>query len=312
MNLIISHIADVDGMAPVILGKLVFTNLDYELYDVVDVNNAIIEHLNNNDFAKYDNVFITDLSISYEVASLVQENGLDKKVKIFDHHLASERDLKDFSFSFSKVQDKDKLVCGSSLFYDFLRQNYPCEILKKKSVQDFVELVRLNDTWEWKEVGNYAARDLASIHALYGNDWFINNYVDYLKEHDEFAFLEKEKFLLDIEHKKISDYIAEKEKTIIEANLLNYSVGIVFAELYRSELGNFLAEKYVDKYDFIVIVNLGRSSVSYRGIKEANLSEVASCFGGGGHHDAAGSPINNELLRQILEAIFKDKIEFKA
>ena len=310
MNLIISHIADIDGVSPVILGKLTFGKIDYELYDIYEVDNVINKHLDNNDFDKYENVFITDLSVNYDVVKRIQEMGLGGKVKIFDHHIISEQ-LAEFDFSYSAVKVGDKLTCGTALFYQYLQANYKVDILNKESVNEFVELVRLNDTWDWQRENKTKARDLAGLHILYGNETFIDTYTKYLTDNDIFDFTDKEKFLLEMENKRKADYIKDKESKIIEATLLGHPVGVVFAELYRSELGNDLAIKFQDKYDFIVIMNMDRLSVSYRGIKDINLADIASCFGGHGHFKASGSPISKEAFYKVLEDTFNDKIEIK-
>ena len=304
--LIISHAADIDGVTPIILGNLVWDkDLNYVLCEVNEIDEIIKEYIEKNKFNLYDKIYITDLSISEDSAKLINNSIYKDKILIFDHHLPS-LDLNKYVFSKSLVEDENGKVSGTSLFYKYLLDNYNNDYINSKGMQDFVELVRLNDTWEWKINNVIAARDLASLHAIYGNDMFIDKYTNFFKTNQTFYFDDKEIFLLEMERKKIKDYVDLKAQQMIVGKLLNYKVGFVFAELYRSELGNDLAERFKDLVDFIVIVNVSRS-ISYRGIKDINLNEVAEIFGGHGHKNAAGSPLPQNLHAEILNVIFKNK-----
>ena len=66
-----------------------------------------------------------------------------------------------------------------------------------------------------------------------------------------------------------------------------------------------MAEKYQNEYDFIAVVNISRS-VSYRGVKDIDLSEFAKLYGGAGHKQAAGSSLPKNLLNDIIKLIFID------
>lgn len=77
----------------------------------------------------------------------------------------------------------------------------------------------------------------------------------------------------------------------------------MFAESYLSELGNRLSELHPE-LDFIAMVN--QETISYRTVKEdVNLSEIAKCFGGGGHPKASGSQVSAYCVDKFIEDIFK-------
>ena len=83
-------------------------------------------------------------------------------------------------------------------------------------------------------------------------------------------------------------------------------IGFVFAESYRSELGNYLAEQYYDQVDFIGIINMNRH-ISFRGKKEFKpTNKFAENYGGGGHPLASAMNIPEDLKVKILKYIYDE------
>lgn len=295
---LISHIADLDGVMPVILTDLVFEEYDYKLLEIVDVDNFMNESLDNNLFDSYDKVFMTDLNISSEVADRIDNSDFKNKFQVLDHHIGS---IEMNKYSFDKVVDEANGMkeSGTSLYYKYLLANYPNDLLNKESVKYMVNLVRLGDTWEWKKYNIPEARDLSTILYYYGNDMFIDNYKVFLRENKEFYFNKIETTLLTVDRNKKEDYIENMKDKITIKEIDNMKVGIVFAENYRSELGNDLCEYYKDTIDALMIINLNRT-LSFRSVKDtADVNKLASIFGGGGHFHAAGAPLKDNI-REIL------------
>ena len=52
MKLLLSHIADLDGITPVILMNLLNEEFDYELFEIGELSTFIEERLENNYFDK--------------------------------------------------------------------------------------------------------------------------------------------------------------------------------------------------------------------------------------------------------------------
>ncbi len=301
---LISDISDIDGITPVILSKLTFSDFAYHLLHVTKLDAYLEEKMTENFFDDYDRIFITDLCMSEEMAKKIDATPLKEKIQVLDHHY---RNLPLNSFSFIKVIDERNGIheSGTSLYYEYLLERYLNNNIKKECVSYMVSLVRLNDTWDWKRFGVEEARNLPILLSYYGTDYYIDNYVKFLKENNEFYFTEAEQMLIDVERKRVKDYIEDQKERVIFKNLNGYHVGIVFAELYRSDLGNVLAEFYQNKIDFIIIINLNRS-ISYRGVKDdISVAEFASIYGGSGHKKAAGSPLPENLREQIVDLIFK-------
>lgn len=307
--LLFSHRSDTDGVTPVILSKLVFDKVDYILEEPSTIDESFKKEYEKNTFNDYDFIYVTDLCISRELADRIEhDETLKKKILIFDHH-HTRMDMNDYRFITVIDQRNNKSECASSLYYEYLLNVYPNKILEKDVVKEMVELVRLIDTWEWKKENVIEAMWISNLFGIYGSEYYIDYYYHFCLKESHFYFDEKQKYLLEVEEVRIQNYITKKEKEIIPVLLKEYHVGVVFAELYRSEVGNILAEKYQNIYDFIIVINVSRS-VSYRGIKEIDLGSFAGYYGGSGHKQAAGSSLPNDLLENIIKLIFEDaKIE---
>ena len=121
--------------------------------------------------------------------------------------------------------------------------------------------------------------------------------------------LEKEKYILEIEEDRIKRYIENHTKDIWIATIENQKIGFVFGGQYKSEVANHVAITYQQQIDASAMINLA-GGISYRTIKQNDVNHIAHLFGGGGHKKAAGSPIPNEIKKQILQSIYGNvKIE---
>src|SRR5574344_1015358 len=104
--LIISHVADIDGLGSVVLGKTIFnkrhnTKLDYRLVEFHELDSVISSLIETGEYKEYDTIYITDVSMREDVIRKVQGNSeLQAKIRHFDHH-ASE--LKNNSYPFVNV-----------------------------------------------------------------------------------------------------------------------------------------------------------------------------------------------------------------
>lgn len=298
-----SHRSDVDGITPVILSKLVFEEVDYILEEPSTINEKVQEVYEAGNFDLYDFIYVTDLCINHDLAQRIEQDTKNKnKILVFDHHYTKE-EMNQYSFITVKDNIDGKKECGSSLFFNYLLSHYANDVLKKLVVSEMVELVRLIDTWEWKKENIVEATWISNLLGIYGREYYIEYYYQFCCKEEHFYFEEKQQYLLEIEELRIKNYIIQKEQEIYSILLKNYHIGVVFAERYRSELGNYLAEKYQDTYDFFMIINVSRS-VSYRGIKEIDLGAFAQLYGGSGHKKTAGSSLPKELLENVIQMIF--------
>ncbi len=300
--LLISHIADCDGIMPVILTDFVFPDYDYQLLEAGEVDNYMKESLKQHTFDDYDQIIITDLSFSKEVADQINNSSLKDKLILFDHHEGALY-LNTYPFAHVTITKDNIMQSGTTNYYDYLLTNYDNDLIRKKSVKDMVELVRINDTWDEDSPLFDASRNLGSILCNYGNDKFIDKYKNFLRESDTFYFNDTEETLLEIDNRRRQEYIDNLKDKVIFKEIAGNRVGIVFAEQYRSDVGHALASYYKDQVDLIMIINLNRS-LSFRSLEDkADVNTFASLFGGHGHIRASGAPIPDGLKDNIVDYV---------
>lgn len=300
-RLLISHIGDEDGITPVILAKLVFGEIDTLLLQPKDVDEAI---LNNID--KYDEIHVVDLNMSPDLAHQIDANDIWKsKIKVFDHH-KSTLSLNKYDF-ITVIDDGDnRKESGTSIYYNYLSGISDNKILHKNVTKGLVEQVRLVDTYDFKTKEDEKAKDLDYIFAILGYEKYIDYFTEYLKNNEEFQYGPNEELLISLEKDRVKSYVLEKEKEMFSVQLDGHKAAVVFAENYRSQVGNMLLE-FHPEYDFIIIINISKS-ISFRGNGKADLSIISNKRGGGGHKNAAGIPLSNDILRKIIKMIFTDVI----
>ena len=139
--LIISHMADCDGMGSVILGIKYFKNIDYILCEASDLECLLKEDLSN-----YEQIFICDLPLFRETINVIEDNSyLKKHLKHFDHHESSVSD-NNHSFVNEVISINGLTVSATYLFYQYLKSLG--DKLNKKFYEEFVEGVRAYDIWD--------------------------------------------------------------------------------------------------------------------------------------------------------------------
>lgn len=295
-NLIISHLSDVDGLSPVILSIIEFGNIDYILTEPKELVLVIQELIMNDDYKKYHTVFITDLSFFSDTAKLIDKCGdLKAKIKHFDHHIVNE-DVKDYSFVNSITSKNGIDMCATSNFYEYLINKCKSYKLNNDFIRGYVENVRSLDTYNWKKTNNIVAKYLANLYSRLGVKDFIRKFVyDFSKNVGQFELDQTSIILAEGLENQINEYIKEIEKQMVILEYSGYKFGAFISELYRTEVGNFFANKFIDLVDFILIYDPYRRTFSLRGAKkEIQLNEVAKLFHeqGGGHPLASGFPLD--------------------
>ena len=308
-SIIFSHKADIDGLSPVIFLKFVRDDLDVVLLNANDICPKITEIIKNKTYLKYDEIYVTDLTLDKDTCELIMSTGHEDRFHTFDHH-AMNLISNDYSFGVAISTNQDGVnECATSLFYKYLRNLYP-ETFTTEAFETYTELVRLNDTWDWAKTGNKDANKLNDLLSILGREDYIDTYFNFLKTNKEFFFTDQQNYLLEVEEKRIKRYMEETEKTMFHATLCGKPCGIVFAEQHRSLLGNYLAEKYAYCIDYVVIINM-QQGLSFRCNKtDVNVGEIATIYGGGGHVKASGAPLDNSIKREVIKLLLKDKNMF--
>ncbi|PLT32960.1 DHH family phosphoesterase [Bacillus sp. V5-8f] len=294
---------DLDGVGCGILAKLALKeHVDVSYNSISGLNYQVAAFLERGDVDT--ELFITDLSVSEEnekrISDFVSSGG---KVKLIDHHLSAEH-LNQYGWASVTVsQPNGKQASATSLFYRYLVQR---GLLKSTAIMDeFVELVRQYDTWEWDANNNVAAKQLNDLFFMFSIDEFEENIIQKLTQQSTFSFDELEKKLLDVEEDRVERYIRRKKREVYQMEVGKYLAGIVHAESYHSELGNELSKEF-PHLDYIAMIMVGGKRISLRTIHDdVDVSEVAAEYDGGGHQKASGCNLTPKAFHEFVERTFQ-------
>lgn len=280
--------------------KFTIKNLNYD-----EINGVILEDIDNDILKNYDEIFITDISVNEDVANKLNKintNNKKGKIHLFDHHKSAEWLNK---YKWCKVTEFNTLnnekTSGTELFYEYLVLRYEND---EQNLIDIVNNIKLYDTWLWNEHNNTIPKKLNDLFLLYGFEEFEKQLIKC--DYNVNVLIETNQFILDIQQNQIDKYINEKNKTIIEKEVDNIKLGVVFADKYISELGNELAKLH-SEFNIIAIINPSTNTVSYRSIgnnERNNCSEFAKKYLGGGHFNSSGSSINYTSTDKYISSIF--------
>lgn len=302
MYKLLSH-NDLDGVGCGILAKLAFGSEIKVRYNSIAALNREVEWFFENE-DKDTFLFITDLSVNEEnekrLEQFFQTGG---KIQLIDHHKTALH-YNDYDWAKVVVEYVDgSPASATSLFYEYLiAQGH---LQPSEALNEFVELIRQYDTWEWEKNNNSQAQRLNALFFLLSIEEFEEKMLHRLKTEAHFYFDDFEKKILQMEEGKIERYIRRKRRELLQAKIKEHYVGVVYAESYHSELGNELGKENAH-LDYIAILNVGSKKVSFRTIHDdIDVSEVAARFGGGGHAKASGSPMNDEAYKHYVANTFQ-------
>lgn len=306
-----THGADLDGVGCAILAYLAFgrDNVDVEYCNYDDVDEKVETLLSNLDLRNlYDKIFITDISISEELAKAIDVWINPFNIRLFDHH-ATALWLNQYEWCEVRVAyDNGVKTSGTELFFKHLdKHGYldEYEDWKVVNISRFVIMVRDYDTWQWKGFvhNGFRCKQLNDLFDIYGRYDFIDWVLKNIELPNKFPYFnEVDEALLKIKQKEINYYIECKDKQLVEKiDKFGNRYGFVFSDRYTSELGNYLSEIHPE-LDYIAMVNVSNGTVSYRTVKEdIDLgSEIAHSYGGGGHKKAAGSQFDISVVRDLV------------
>ena len=318
-----THGADLDGIGCAILAYLAFgrENVDVEYCDYKDVDEKVETLLSNSDLRNlYDKIFITDISISEELAKAIDVWINPFNVRLFDHH-ATALGLNEYEWCKVIVEDPEYgfKTCGTELFCRHLIETGYFKGIKFEAAKNrdlFVQIVRDYDTWRWKELGEEGnvCKQVNDLFYIYGREEFINwamrqiHGIIHVSPLQSFPFFSvTDEVLLKQKQQEIDIYVESKNKELVEKiDQFGHAYGVVFADRFVSELGNRLCELHPE-LDYVAMIDICGGKVSYRTIRE-DLDvggTIAHSFGGGGHQKAAGSTFDGRYMRELVShAIF--------
>ncbi|MFZ3577385.1 DHH family phosphoesterase [Virgibacillus sp. DJP39] len=293
--MLFSH-SDLDGVGCVIVGKKVFgEKLDFQMLGYHQINESVEQFIKNNDYKGYDEVYITDISVSEDVGELLEGIKGEIKVTLIDHHVDA---LKLNKYSWSKVITKNEKgkTSGTSLFFNLLKEEY--SVLNE--LEEFVEKVRRYDSWEWNDIYNdFEAKKLNDYYYLIGRKRFVERYLDFSTP----LFNEMENLLMEIEYEKMNDYVKWKLGNVRIVKFEEKKIGVVLNEQYPNEVASAILDSKLH-IDLVALVNGVSGGVSLRS-KEDGVNLIANQFGGGGHPRASGFGLSEDKKKKMINLVFQ-------
>ena len=317
-TILFTHEIDIDGLGCAILARLSFSNPKIILCaNPNTLTDSVKKYYDSKKLYDYDVIYITDLSLLNPMLdTIAHDEVLSKKIQIFDHHKSAiDLGLNKYSFTHIQVMDGDRMNSGTKLFYDYLVSK---KLIKStNSLDEFVELTRLEDTWEWRNdpINGTKAWDLAVFLGILGKEEYINIIIKKLIDNPTcFDFSQDEQKIIDETKERYARKIKEiweSKEYLVDDDGNKFAIVLCSSE-YTGGLVEYVRSIEKDIKYFIVIDldNLPLSKKSYRNVDESfDVSKVAIAHGGAGHKGASGVPISLEQKQEALKLLSENKIE---
>lgn len=288
---------DLDGVSTDILLKSVFQDHDVKVVAKYLSYSNLSTYLKEHEeiIKKFDIILVTDLCVKKNNIEILAELEKHKENVVFlDHHLDSEHLSEQDNFYIEISTEKGK-SSATSILADYLEW---CGFKLNDNEKEYVNLVRIYDTWEWKEI--YKDKELFYLNEcfhLLGASRFKSKM---LKQ--GLSITKEDLSNEDIMEKIYLTYFKEKvnrlKKVQLKINNKEMTVGIVAVDKYISTLGNKLLLHFKDEIDMVLLYNFDGKSVSYRSLSDDfKCNEFANLHGGGGHVRASGSDLTVDLIQ---------------
>lgn len=304
--LLFTHSQDIDGMGCAVLARKAFRDYTLVPTKTFDITANVKKYIDNKSIYEYDKVFVTDLCIKEPLLSVIDDNEeLKEKILVLDHHKTEiEEGNNKYSFVNIIVEENGIKVSGTKLFYEYLIKN---GYLNKNSVLDeLVEWTRQYDVWDWKKNNNYDARKLHILFETLGYEKYlelINYKVDNLDAiiYNDYEMSVINRFEKDLED-SINNYLKDMKTVVLEIENNKYKVGYIKCPYkYRNDVNEIIIKKDEIDIDVVGMIMTDIDTVSYRQIKDIDISVIAKYFGGKGHRNAASNPQDNKKFKDILD-----------
>lgn len=310
--LLFTHEQDIDGMGSVVIGKQAFKNLDYVPCKTFEIDKQFQTYINNQKIYDYDLIFVTDLCLHEPILSIINNDTILKnKVLVLDHHKTEIANAK-YDFVNIILECSKGPTSGTYLFYEYLiNNNY---LTKTPSLEELTELTRQYDTWDWVKHNNQKARMLHLLFEQIGYQKYIEIITNIVTNNDSIIFSDNEiniinewEELFKLESTKILENMIVYPVII---DNIEYKVGYIYTKYkYRNDFPELIKNNNINNIDLIGMFFPNMDVVSYRGVKDIDVSIVPTYFGGKGHKGAGTNPINNDKFKKVLSKVkFKNHI----
>lgn len=304
--LLFTHSEDIDGIGCAILAKQAFSDYEVIPTKTFEVNKNVGEAISSGLIDKFDKVFVTDICIKEPLLEFIDNNPtLKSKVIVLDHHKSEIEEGNDkYDFVTIISEQNGRKESGTSLFYQYLLENYG---LKTTPILDeLVEWTRQYDVYDWVKEHNENARKLHILFEMLGYDKYFELMNAKLNAGSKIEFNDYEEEVIATYFRNfnndMNNIVSGMQVVSIEVEGQVYKVGYVSCPYkYRNDINEFI-KKDNDKYDIDIVgmIITDRDTVSYRRIREVDVSKVAVYFGGKGHAAASSNPKDNEAFKRML------------
>lgn len=280
---------DLDGIGCAILMEKVFPDIKTFPIDYRELPKVLPRVLEK---AKMDQVYITDIALTEELAKLCDDHG---KVQHIDHHVSSKKVSDKYPWSLFDVKN-----CATYLLWKMLSQYANLEDYK-----EFVELVDNYDTWGHGTQPTEEAKDLNRLLKMLGPDVFAQRF----KHKSSVKFNDVEEAIINVDKHMEERYLQE---AITYTQAMRDKDGNIFllvaAEQYTSSLANYLLQQF-EEAEYVVILDMLHDKASLRSKGKVNVADLAKACGGGGHAKAAGFLMSDTAVKAFWRC---NSCEFRA
>ena len=306
--LLFTHSQDIDGMECAVLARKAFGDYTLVPTKTFEITKNVENYIKSKKIYDFDKIYVTDLCIKEPVLKFIDNDEILKnRLLVLDHHKTEiEEGNNKYDFVNIIVQKNGRKESGTSLFYNYLIQN---NYLQRSNILDeLVEWTRQYDVWDWESKNNINARNLHVLFEVLGYDAYLKIINDKVDKLNSIVFNNYEKEVIDKFNK-------EMEKDIL--NILNdmkcvdlsidgniFKVGFVKCPYkYRNDMNKFIKKNNVYNIDAVGMIMTDIETVSYRQVKDVDVSIISKYFGGKGHRGAGSNLQENEKFKMVINSI---------
>ncbi len=307
--LLFTHSQDIDGAGCAVLATEAFSDVKIIPTKTFDITSNVEKFMNSGEIYSFDQIFVTDLCIKEPVLSRIDcDKSLKNKLMVLDHHKTEIEEGNDkYDFVNITVERNGRKESGTSLFYQYLLEN---KFLTRSHILDvLVEWTRQYDVWDWKKQENYNAKKLHILFETLGYNQYLelilNKIHRYSSQSIEFNDFEN-KVVAHYEEMFRNDilgFLSKMKVVEIEIQNIFYKVGYIRCPYkYRNDINEFIIhEGNTFEIDMVGMIMMDIDTVSYRQIKDIDVSIIAKHFGGKGHRAASSNSQSNSLFQELLK-----------
>ena len=307
--LLFTHSQDIDGMGCAILARKAFCDYTLVPTKTFDITKNVEKYIKSKEIYNYDKIFVTDLCIKEPILKFISNDDILKnKLLVLDHHKTEiEEGNNKYDFVNIIVEKDGKKVSGTSLFYDYLIEK---NFLQRSNILDeLVEWTRQYDVWDWEKNNNTKARYLHILFEVLGYEKYLDIINYKVDNSDSIVFNNFEQEVIDKFNKESKKDIFNilKDMKCINLHIVDndFKVGFVKCPYkYRNDMNKFIKENNINNIDAVGMIMTDINTVSYRQVKDVDVSLVAKYFGGKGHRGAGSNLQENEKFKSIIKSIY--------